>query len=331
MFSLSCALAGGISGRHVEGMVDHYADSILSVPASDVPLRLREVWLRFHEVELCQGVDAVFVFHKKGMEVWCRVEDEKSYHRFTEMLEPLRASYQIDLYTTRPTPEKKSSDPPPSLLENAELRAYLRDPSTRIGSPTDGIEVSPRDLTRQAGSPWGDGKPGGSAIMSVPFPTSDLKERLRMFAEQTLDWGKRMKRYADDLPALARMAVDPTEPLNLRSRAMTICQEHSQKLDRYAERLDENLTHALPKIKKQSRMPSRSDRSAFVGMPPIESAIQISDATGSMASRIFRFIHPQNPTVGLVDLREPGLLESLKTLRRMATDFQSAISKTKEP
>jgi len=57
---------------------DHYADSIPSAHASEVPLQLREGWLRFHEAELCQGVDAVFVFHKKGMEVWCRVEDEKN-------------------------------------------------------------------------------------------------------------------------------------------------------------------------------------------------------------------------------------------------------------
>jgi len=112
LFSLSCALAAGISGRLVVGIegtsFDHYADSIPSAHASEVPLQLREGWLRFHEAELCQGVDAVFVFHKKGMEVWCRVEDEKNYHKFTEMLEPLRASYQIDLYATRPTPEEKS-------------------------------------------------------------------------------------------------------------------------------------------------------------------------------------------------------------------------------
>jgi hypothetical protein len=335
LFALSCALAAGISGRLVEGIegtsFDHCADSIPSAPASDVPLQLREVWLRFHEAELCQGVDAVFVFHKKGMEVWCRVEDEKSYRKFMEMLEPLRASYQIDLYATRPTPEKMLSDPPPSLLENAELRAYLQDHSTPSGSPTGGNAVSPHDLTRKAGSPWVDGRPGGSAIMAVPFPTPNLKECMLMFAEQTLDWNKKMERYADDLPALALVGTDPTEPLNLRSRAMTICLEHSQKLDKYAGRLDENLIHALPKTTKLSSLPSKSDRSVFAGMPPIESAIQISDAAHSAARRIYRFLYPQDRTVGMVDLREPGLLESLKTLRRMATDFQSAISKMKEP
>jgi hypothetical protein len=112
---------------------------------------------------------------------------------------------------------------------------------------------------------------------------------------------------------------------------MTICLEHSQKLEKYAGKLEDNLTHALPKTTKLSRMPSNSDRSVFAGMPPVESAIQVSDAAQSAARRIYRFIYPQNPAVGMADLREPGLLESLKTLRRMPRDFQSAIPKVKEP
>jgi len=320
----------GISGKPARGSdgpsFDHNTDSMLSAPASDVPLQLREVWLRFHEAELCQGIDAVFVFNNKGMEIWCLVEDERSYRRFTELLEPLRASYQIDLYTTRQIPGKKSSDPPPSLLENKELSAYLLGTAARAGNLAADTEVSPRDLPRQAGSPWGDGRRGGSPVMAVPFPSQDLKERMLMFAQQTLDWNKGMKRYADDLPALAFVAADPTEPSNLRSRAMTICLEHSQKLDRFAGKLDEYLTHALPKATKVGKSPSKPARSALAGTPPTECAMQVSIAARSAARRIYRFIYPQNRTVGMTDLREPGLLEALKALRKMATDFQSTIS-----
>lgn len=210
LLSLWCVL-GLVVG--IEGTsVDPNKGRTPSAPTSDVPLPLREVWLRFHEADLCQGLDAVFVFPKTGMEVWARIDNEKSYRKFAELLVPLHASFRINLYATHPVPDKKPTDPPSSLLENAELRGYLRDPYTRVGSPDDSMEVSPRDLTRQAGSPWGDGKPGGAPAMAAPLPAPDLKQRMLAFSEQTLHSARQMKRYADDLPALAYVACDPAEP-----------------------------------------------------------------------------------------------------------------------
>ena len=65
---------------------------ISGAPLRDVAAPLREVWLRFHDTELCLDLDSVFVFQPKGMEIWCRVKEEKSYQALAAMVEPLQAS-----------------------------------------------------------------------------------------------------------------------------------------------------------------------------------------------------------------------------------------------
>jgi hypothetical protein len=267
---------------------------------------LREAWLRFHEVELCQGIDAVFQFHEKGMEVWCRVEDEKTYQKFLELVEPLRTSYEIDLYTTRPFSEKKTiedNDPPPSIWNNAEIRSYLQDPFGK--NPTGGgISI----------------RPASGGERDADF---FLKQRMLMFAQQTLEWNEKMKRYALDLPDLAQAAFGTGAVPGLRARAVATSQAHAQGVDKYAERLTENLTHALPKATRRFRSTGK-EKLAVGAASPDTTAAQVSNAGQSIARRIYRFIHPQHHTVGLVDLREPSLLESLKTLRNMVDGFQRA-------
>ena len=103
------------------------------VPLRDVAAPLRELWLHFHEEHLCLGVDSIFVFQARGLEIWCRIEDERNYQQLAALVEPLRKSYRIDLYPTHADREKKTTsildeDPPPSFWTNAELRSYLRDP-----------------------------------------------------------------------------------------------------------------------------------------------------------------------------------------------------------
>jgi hypothetical protein len=265
---------------------------------------LREAWLRFHEAQLCQGVDAVFQFHQKGMEVWCRVEDDKTYQKFLELVEPLRASYEIDLYTTRPLAEKKTNednDPPPSIWNNAEIRGYLQDPFGK--NPTGGgISIRPAS--------------GGERDADY-----FLKQRMLMFAHQTLEWNEKMKRYALDLPDLVHAAFGAGAVPGLRARAIAASRAHAEGVDRYAERLTENLSHALPKATRRFR-PAEKEKLPAATASPDTSAEQVSNAGQSIARRIHRFIHPQHHTVGLVDLREPSLLESLKTLRNMVDGFQ---------
>jgi hypothetical protein len=61
-------------------------------PDSTVSYALRDFWLRFHEMELCQYMRATFDFHGDRMEVWCQPEDEKAFQRFTPCVFPIRSS-----------------------------------------------------------------------------------------------------------------------------------------------------------------------------------------------------------------------------------------------
>jgi hypothetical protein len=281
---------------------------VLSPPAAASPLtKSREVWLRFHEAELCQGVDAVFAFSEKGIEIWSVVEEEKSYQKLLELLAPLRASQQVSLYATRPVPEKKSPedrDPPPSLWNNMEIRSYFQDlRDTGQG----GVTVRPKT-------------PGDPDFL--------VKQRIMMFAVQTLELDRKMKRYTADLTEISEVAFGAEFEPGLRRRAADTCLAHTQGIRRVAEKLTENLILALPKgSKKLSERAERSKRSP-VG-PPDQSMISLASATRSIARRIYRFIHPEKHTVGLVDLREPSLLESLKSLRTMTEDFQNAAQKAR--
>jgi hypothetical protein len=136
-----------------------------------------------------------------------------------------------------------------------------------------------------------------------------------------------MNRCAGDLPALADAAFNSAMPQEIRSRAAAICLAHSQAVDRYAERLGVSLTQALPKGTKKSANATEQKKAAAVASLPRDAAIQVADSAQSVARRIYRFIHPTHFTVGLLDLREPDLLESLKSLRKLVAGFQRTVSR----
>ena len=90
----------------------------------DAPEVLSRVWLRYHETDLCQGMDAIFVFNRNGLEAWIRVEDKKSYEQLQRILEPLRGIFQIVLYATHPEEDEDPDsywEPPSSLWEKGNL------------------------------------------------------------------------------------------------------------------------------------------------------------------------------------------------------------------
>lgn len=274
---------------------------------ADTASDLRDFWLRFHEADLCQGLDAVFLFRPKGLEIWCIVEDEKSFDKLNEFLAPLRPSYQIAVYPTRPPAEKKSIEdrnPPPSLWNNDELRTFLSDPFvSAMNAPAD--PTKPRPLTATQ--------------------ADIVKERMIMFTEQTLDWNRRLRRYAADLPALTEMAADSSLGPETRARASSICLAHAQAIERLASRLNDSLSEAFPRAAKRPKSPAEADKADAPKMAPIESARELSSSALAIARRVYRFIHPQWHTVGLADLREPSLLEALRGLRRMANGFVHAL------
>jgi len=271
-----------------------------STSEASAPRALREVWLRFHEKELCQELDTVFVFHPKGMEVWCLVEDEKSYQRFSEMVEPMRASCEIEVYVTRPASEKKSKaddDPPPSLWNNVELQTYLQDSS--------------RDLLG----------PGSTDPLPTERRAFFVKQKLAMWAAQLLSWNKKVRRYAADLPDLAHLGFGHGVATEIKSHAAAVLLSHAQALEKNAGRIAEYLVQALPRPEKGARRPAEAEKRSLPDAP-IELAALISTSALAVSRRVHRFIYPQDYTVGLTDLKEPTLLESLRDLRRMLAELQ---------
>jgi len=148
-----------------------------------------------------------------------------------------------------------------------------------------------------------------------------------MYAEQTLDWEKKLRRFAEDLPALARMATDNSSSSETRRRAAAVCLDHAQEVDRYVGRLVDNLSQALPKGSgKTQRDAPESDRPEGAKIAAVESAVQVADSAAVVARRVYRFIHPRMHTVGLVDLKESSLLDALKELRKTTAAFQRAMT-----
>jgi len=272
--------------------------------APSTPAALRTFWLDFHGARLCQDIDAVFVFHDRGLEVWCLTDNLKSLDRLKRMTEPLVPSYRVDLYVTRPQPEddkQEDSGPPPGLWNNQELREYLG----YLGQEPPG--PAPQSLT------------GFDDVLIT------LQHRIQMFADQTLELSQRLERYAMDLEGLSVVAFDPTYAASDSTRARTLCTIHASGVDECASKLDQNLRRAFPSPAKRAR--PDADTVLRSTASPRDMATEIAREARKVAQRIYRFIYPDHFTVGIADLREPGLLESLATLRRMAADFQHKLKK----
>ena len=139
-------------------------------------------------------MDAVFVFDDSGMKVWSRIESDKIYLKFQELFAPLRNLYPVELYINRPREEKEAENgdnPPPSLWQNHELRSNLGDRAAQLSAyAEEQITLDDRSQT--------------DAL---------LKQRLLVYAEQTLSRNRKMDHYALDLFALARMALDLRHPV----------------------------------------------------------------------------------------------------------------------
>ena len=278
-------------------------------PPTSAPREFWDVWLRFHEAEFCLGLDALFIYHQKGLEVWCRIEDEKTFQKFSETLSPLRATYQIEVYPTRPPVDKKSSDdkyPPPSLWNNEELRTYLQDPFHSNRNQEDPVPRPPLDIRG---------------------PDYFFKQRMILFADQTLDWESKMNRYAGDLPALMDAATNSAVPEGIRTRAAAICIAHLQAVDRYADRLTANMSEALPKSTKKGASNPEPAKPSSTSSAPRDVARAVADSAQSVARRVYHFIHPVRFTVELPDLKEPSLLDSLRRLHKLVGDLQGTLKR----
>jgi hypothetical protein len=277
-----------------------------SVPSAQTPVGLREFWLRFHETGLCQELDTVFSFQGKGLEIWCVADDEKNYRKLKDLAAASEASRSITVYATRSPAGKKKPDlpsPPPSLWNNEEL----------VGA----IQHTPV---------WS--LPGGSAAegSSGNGRVDVVKQRLIIYAERLLDWSGKLRRSGAELPALVRLGMAPELPPAQRRRVLALCHAHAQEANKNASRLSDNMSPAIPKSGKR---PDAVEKQAAPKMPdsPGDLAGEIERISARVARGVHRFLYPREHTVELGDLREPELLESLKTLRETIPAFQKSLSR----
>jgi hypothetical protein len=274
----------------------------------DAPKTLCRVWLRFHETGLCQGMDAVFVFGKNGMEVWSRIEDGKSYEKLQKMLEPLQDTYRIALYPTFPSEDKEREDdwdPPSSLWENDELRASLGDSFARARNSL---------LFNDAQDRF--------------FPPADevLKQRLLVYAEQLIKRSRKIERYATDLPGLAEVATNPAILPELRSKAAQISKAHAKNMQKELGKLEKSLKYAFPRSREE-KDPSSGQPAGNAGSTYTDMAEQIAGEAEELAFRVNNFLYPKKYTVDLDELRRPGLLKATSRLERMVAEFQKTSAK----
>jgi len=282
----------------------HAAETDGPVPPSflsaNAPGDITELYLRFHEKELCGDVHALFVYDGNGLKVWCRARDEGSYDRLMKLIKPLSADYSVETYSSTLYPDKSSEDRdtlPPSLWENSRLRDYLLFPF--------------------ADTPLGD---EFDTPLFIDSPSDLYRRRLRLFLDQTLRRGSELERIAAELPELTRMGTDHSLCGEMESLAARVCMDHCRELEKLAERLRKSLEQALPGDAKDM------DAGNFEPEPGGECDIQVlADRIYISSHRIFRsvhaFLYPEQHTVQVEELRRPGILVSLAELNELLGEY----------
>ncbi len=310
-FSLVILSLGGLCISNARpDTIDKSSGGVLGTPLRDVAAPLRDLWLRFHENGYCAGLDTIFVFKPKGVEIWCRIKDDKSYQGFNSLIEPLQRSFQIDVYATHPSREKKAfavedNDPLPSLWNNGELRAYLGDPSI--------MRLRPQNLT----------DPDSSAM---PTPAADpgLKRRMKLYGDDILQLTAKMEQLASDLPPLAAVAYGTDVMPDIRERARAICLDHAREAGKCAGKLADNLSHALPRASGAASSGQPQEKARGASDSPYDLALTLSTQARALGQRITGFLYPEAYTVNLSDLKDRGLIEALKAVQETVLEYQKS-------
>ncbi|MCL2877763.1 MAG: hypothetical protein FWF13_03170 [Acidobacteria bacterium] len=299
------------------------------MPNRDTPPRLVEAWLDFHREELCLNLDAVFAFDGQGMEIWCRSEENRDYRKLQKIIEPLRNSYDVELYTTQPPKDNNEDDKialtdiPPSLVENRELRSYMR-PYTGPGNPPRIIIV-----TDEEGGTYTRVLPDTPNVLAANAAAADrvLRARLVIWIKSVTRNSRIMRQYAVDIPELLRVAFEPAFGAVLRGRARDICRKHAKDLLKSIQNLKKNLARAFPKPPAKTVENKKAKKEPPAALPAvIEKADGIAGEAQVLSGRIYRFIYPAQHTVDLDELKKPGLLASLDAFEAEARDFQQALA-----
>ena len=269
-------------------------------PDRETPAILRDVWLRYHEDDLCEKVDAAFLFHKGEMGVVINAENGEANKELLKLLEPLSDSYQIRLYTVHMPTQQSLADirsAPPSFMANTLLTKDFGD-----------SEVFDME---------------GRSLQPSPSPSFSFSQRMLIFARNTLEYNWKVERYAAHLPYLIQAALDPAATPEQRKQDLAICREHVKKLDKYAKKLKSNLARALPEVSiKPQKNRQRAD-----SIPAIASAVDIATRISADAQDlyldVYRFLYPPSHTVELSDLRNPEILKSVSALQKMTKELRT--------
>jgi hypothetical protein len=222
------------------------------------------------------------------------------------LLTPLQSSYRVDLYAAYADREKKpwareDDDPPPSLWNNAELRSYFRDP---------------------ADTRWGVADDPASNPISDPGLDLATKRRIKLYSDQILEWLQKTDRFARDLPSLAGAGYGEDPVPEIQARARAVSRDHVREIGRYAGRLFESLRHAFPRGAGNGLLPQGPKPIPDTSDSPYDSALRVSARAKDLNQNILRFLYPQNYTVTLTDLRDPGLLDLMKAVQQSAAEFE---------
>ena len=297
MCRILCFFLFLISGTAVQATETEESKAVSVAPfPPDAPRELVETWLRLRGEELCLGIDAVFVSHEGIIQVWSRVEDEKHYKKLLKIIQPLSELGRVEIFAAESVShyESDKDGAPPSLWENDELRAFYRVP--RQQSDTDIKYEWPLVMVTQE---------------------DVFEQRTIMFARQTLETSDNLQKYAKDLPALTHLASDPTLDSDLRLLAFKTCRSQVRGMEKQIDKLNKNLNQMLPKGKNMQELRSEDMPGINEEALPLEIALKISEKAEAIARQVYSFIYPDNHSVDLKELRNPGILTALMMLQEL--------------
>ena len=276
------------------------------IPLRQAPAPLRDIWLRFHEENLCLGVKAVFVFHAEGIKIWYSIRNEENYRRLADLVEPLKKSYRIELYAAQSEAEKNaySRDDDDLLLNlwnNSELRIYMSGISNLYSG-------------------------GGELPLDKAAVDREIRHRMRLYANEMLEWADKMERLATDLPQLTEAGHGAENAIPERERVRRVCLDHVREIGNYSGKLADNLHYAIPKGKDELSAAGSED---VIPPVPVGIAELVAKRAQEIAWRITAFFYPRTRIVIPGNLPESGLIASLKSLQKLTLEFEKSVQKAK--
>ena len=279
-------------------------DSLGNAPNIQTPQALKNVWLRFHKDNLCQKLDAAFVFEKNRLRVFLNVESPGQERELLKRLKPLQNSYLIELVPVRIQAQDGPPyvlNTPPSFWVNSRLVEKIQT-SLMMDTPifAEGLLSSP---------------------ITLPEPIR-MQQRMLEFSRKTFEYTLKVRRLAAHLSLLARAAYDPDAPADFRRQALEVCRKHARDLEKYAKKLSSNLDEALPEPSPEFNITATTG----TGNNPVDEAFHLSSEAQNTSALIYNFMYPKNFTVDLSNLRNPPLIRSMKKLLQITEEFRNSIS-----